>query len=284
MAVPFDPQLLAVTGAAVPVLEGVMQSTSTGAAHYSLSATGSLVYLQGGVQSVQSRLVWVSRNGAEQPLPPPARAYLGPRLSPDGRRVAVDIQEPESQIWLYDLSRETLTRLTFEGNNNLAPLWSPDGKRIAFISSKDGPQNIFWQLADGSGGLERLTTSDYTHVPMSWSPDGQLLSYTEVNPTTGYDLWVVRVGQRALDRSLRRAQGKSARRSRSSERHSTKASHGFPPTGAGWPIFRTNQAAMRFTCSPIRGPAGSGKSRRRAAGSRCGTETGVSCSTVAVTR
>jgi hypothetical protein len=194
MAVPFDPQLLAVTGAAVPVLEGAMQSTSTGAAQYSLSNTGSLVYVPGGVQSVQSRLVWVSRNGAEQPLSPPARAYLGPRLSPDGRRVAVDIQEPESQIWLYDLSRETLTRLTFEGNNNLAPLWSPDGKRIAFISSKDGPQNIFWQLADGSGGLERLTTSDYTHVPMSWSPDGQLLSYTEVNPTTGYDLWVLRVG------------------------------------------------------------------------------------------
>jgi Tol biopolymer transport system component len=171
-----------------------MQSTSSGAAQYSFSATGSLVYVPGGVQSVQSRLVWVSRTGAEQPLAAPAHAYLGPRLSPDGRRVAVTIQEQESQIWLYDLSRQTLTRLTFEGKNNLAPAWTPDGKRIAFISSKEGPQNIFWQLADGSGGLERLTTSDYTHVPMSWSPDGQSLTFTEVNPTTGYDLWVLRVG------------------------------------------------------------------------------------------
>ena len=121
MAVPFDPQRLTATGAAVPVVEGVLQSAVTGAAQYSISATGSLVYVPGGVQSAQSRLVWVSRNGAEQPLAAPARAYLDPRLSPDGRRVAVDIEEQETQIWLYDLSRDTLTRLTFEGNsNNLA--------------------------------------------------------------------------------------------------------------------------------------------------------------------
>ena len=119
MAVPFDPQRLAVTGAAVPVVEGVLQSTSTGAAQYSFSATGSLVYVPGGVQATQRRLVWVSRNGAEQPLAAPAHAYQFPRLSPDGRRVAVGIAEQqETQIWLYDLSRETLTRLTFEGNAN----------------------------------------------------------------------------------------------------------------------------------------------------------------------
>ena len=75
MAVPFDPQRLAVTGAAVPVVEGVLQSTVSGAAQYSFSATGSLVYVPGGVQSTQRRLVWVSRNGAEQPLAAPAHAY-----------------------------------------------------------------------------------------------------------------------------------------------------------------------------------------------------------------
>ena len=118
MAVPFDPQRLTVTGAAVPVVEGVLQSPVSGAAQYSISATGSLVYVPGGVQAAQRRLVWVSRNGAEQPLAAPAHAYLHPRLSPDGRRVAVAITEQETQIWLYDLSRETLTRLTFEGNAN----------------------------------------------------------------------------------------------------------------------------------------------------------------------
>ncbi len=116
----------------------------------------------GGFQAAQSRLVWVSRNGAEQPLAAPPHAYRFPHLSPDGRRVAVAIIEQESQIWLYDLSRETFTRFTFEGNQNYNPVWTPDGKRIAFESNKEGPLNIFWQLADGSGGLERLTTSQYT--------------------------------------------------------------------------------------------------------------------------
>src|SRR4029077_20632013 len=195
MAVQFDPQRLAITGTAVPVVGGVLQSPVSGAAQYSFSATGSLVYVPGGVQSNQSKLVWVSRNGAEQPLAAPARAYRGPRLSPDGHQVAVAIQEQESQVWLYDLSRETLTRLTFGGNVNNNPSWTPDGKRIAFESNKEGTLNIFWQLADGTGGLERLTTSEYVQVPHSWAPDGQLLAYAEATSTTGYDIWMLRMGE-----------------------------------------------------------------------------------------
>jgi len=193
MAVPFDRQQLAATGAAVPVVEGVLQSTFSEAAQYSVSATGSLVYVPGSVQSEQSKLVWVSRNGVEQRLAAPAHLYVFPRLSSDGRRVAVEVGE-ESQVWLYDLSRETLTRFTFEGNTNANPTWTPDGKRIAFNSNREGTGNIFWQLADGSGGLERLATSESTRVPMSWSPDGQLLAFIEANPTTGFDIWVLRMG------------------------------------------------------------------------------------------
>jgi len=202
MAVPFDPQRLAVMGAVVPVVEGVLQS-SYGAAQYNFSATGSLVYVPGGVQAAELRLVWVNRNGAEQPLAAPARPYIYPRLSPDGRRVAVAIQEQKAQLWLYDLSRETLTRLTFEGNFSNYPAWTPEGKRIAFQSNKEGPGNIFWQLADGSGGLERLTTSEYTHYPMSSSPDGQLLAFTELNPATGYDIWTLRLSDRKAQPFLR---------------------------------------------------------------------------------
>jgi Tol biopolymer transport system component len=138
--------------------------------------------------------VWVSRDGAEQSVAAPARAYMFPRLSPDGRRVAVTITEQENQIWLYDLSRETLTRSTFEGTQNYNPLWTPDGKRIAFESNRAGPINIFWQLADGSGGFERLTTSEYLNAPMSWSPDGRLLNFIGIDPTTGVDIWVLRMG------------------------------------------------------------------------------------------
>jgi Tol biopolymer transport system component len=181
-------------GAAVPVVEGVLQSPSSGAAQYGFSATGSLVYVPGGIQSAQLRLVWISRNGAEQPVAAPAHAYLAPRLSPDGRRVAVGITESQSHIWLYDLSRDTLTRFTFEGNSNQYPAWTPDGKRIAFQSNKEGVLNLFRQMADGSGSLERLTTSDNTQTANSWSPDGQLLAFHEIDPATQRDIWVLRMG------------------------------------------------------------------------------------------
>jgi Tol biopolymer transport system component len=202
LAVPFDPQRLEVTGTAVIVVEGVSQSPA-GAAQYDISATGSLVYAAGGVQSGQSRPVWVKRDGAEQPLTAPARVYISPRLSSNGQRIAVGIQEQGTRVWLYDLSRETPTRLTFEGETNSAPVWTPDGKRIAFQSNREGQFNLFLQLSDGSGGLERLTTSEDLQAPSSWSPDGQLLAFIGGTPATGADIWVLRVGDRSAQPFLR---------------------------------------------------------------------------------
>jgi eukaryotic-like serine/threonine-protein kinase len=242
MAVPFDPQRLAARGAAVPVVEGVLQSAFTGAAQYGFSATGSLVYVPGGIQGFQSRLVWVSRNGAEQHLAAPAHAYMSPRLSPDGRRVAVGIIAQETQVWLYDLSRDTLTRLTFEGNVNQYPAWTPDGKRIAFSSNKEGPQNLFWQLADGSGELEQLTTSEYSHYPHSWSPDGQLLAFMEVNPATGQDIWVLRLGDRKAQPFLRTAFSEGAPR--------------FSPDGR-WLAYASDESGrFEIYVQPYPGPGG----------------------------
>jgi Tol biopolymer transport system component len=192
MAVPFDPQRLKVTGTAIPVVEGVLQGPLIGAAQYSFSATGSLVYVPGGDQATQRRLVWVNRNGAAQPVAAPARSYRTPRLSPDGRHVAVTIEQPEPQIWLFDLARETLTRFTLEGYTNQNPLWIPDGKRIGFMSSRNNG-SLSWQLADSSGGLEELATDGYG-APSSWSPDGQLLLSDNSNPVTGYDIYVLRLG------------------------------------------------------------------------------------------
>jgi serine/threonine-protein kinase len=199
MAVPFEPERLEIRGSAVPVVEGVAHATD-GAAQYSISSNGSLVYVSGGVTSVQRKLEWVSRKGTEQVLGAPAQTYGYPRLSPDGRRVAL---ETEDQIWLYDLARDTLTRFTFEGTNNQSPVWTPDGKRIAFYSNKDGPANIWWQLADGSGGLERLTTNPHAQIPRSWSPDGQLLAFHENDPTTKKDIWVLRLSDHKTEPFLR---------------------------------------------------------------------------------
>src|SRR5439155_24322496 len=173
MAAPFDVKRLEVKGPAVPVVEGVLESLNTGNAQYAISAgTGSLAYVSGGVQGAQNKLVWVSRNGMEQPVAAPARSYVFPRLSPDGKRVAASISEQETQVWTYDLGREALTRLTFEGTQNFNPQWTPDGKRIAFYSNRAGPINLFWQLTDGSGGTERLTRSECLNSPSSFSPDG----------------------------------------------------------------------------------------------------------------
>jgi len=194
-AASFDPRRLRITGPAVPVLEGVLQSN--GNTQYSISASGSLVYIPGGTQADTRRLVWVSRNGTEQALGAPPHAYSYPRISPDGRRLALTVAEEQgAQIWLYDTERDTLTRLTFGGILNQVVTWTLDGKRIVFGSNKEGPQNIFWQSADGSGGMERLTTGGYSQTPRSFSPDGQLLAFIEVNPTTGYDIGVLRLSDR----------------------------------------------------------------------------------------
>jgi Tol biopolymer transport system component/predicted Ser/Thr protein kinase len=194
MAVPFDPRRLQIQGTPVPVVEGVTFSSTYGSSQYSISDTGSLVYVSRGSQGTQRKMVWVSRNGVEQPLPAPAQDYRDVVLSPDGQRVAAEI---DNQIWLYDLARDTLTRFTFEGTQNLNPVWTPDGKRIAFRSNKEGgPANIFWQRADGSGGLERLSTYENLQVPRSWSPDGQFLAFHEGSPKTGRDIWVLRMSDR----------------------------------------------------------------------------------------
>ncbi len=195
-ALPFDLRTLAVTGKPFAMMEGVLQSTRDGDAQYSLSTTGTLVYVQGTPQSNQVKFVMVSRNGAEQTLPAPAHFYQGPRFSPDGKRVAVGIADKDRQIWLYDLSRDTLTRFTFQGDINSAPFWTPDGKRIVFNSNKDGPRNLYWQLSDGSGGLERLTTSNEIQLPGALAPDGKLLAFSVVNPKTGYDIWVMGLSDR----------------------------------------------------------------------------------------
>ena len=192
-AAPFDLDTLRITRDPKPVMQGILQ-TNTGFPYYSFSDTGTLVYVSGAAQAPRN-LVWVTRNGTEQPLPAPPREYDWPRLAPDGRRIAVEVS---GQTWIYDTSRETVTRLTFAGAQNDGPVWTPDGTRVAVRSTREGsPGGIFWQMADGSGGDERLSTAvQVSDLPMSFSPDGQLLAFGRPDPKTQRDIWVLSVKDR----------------------------------------------------------------------------------------
>jgi Tol biopolymer transport system component len=147
--------------------------------------------------SATTHLVWVDRAGKEQPLAAPPHGYAYPRLSPDGQRIGVQISETATDVWLYDLARDALSRATFGGTRNSVPVWSPDGKHLLFQSNRAGAvSNIFWQTADGSGTAERLTTSQFQDVPQSWSPDGRTIAFTEATSETGTDIWTLRLNDR----------------------------------------------------------------------------------------
>jgi eukaryotic-like serine/threonine-protein kinase len=195
LAVAFDLKRLEVTGPPVSVLEDVRMFPGTGAVDFSASAEGSLAYVPGGARVGNRTLVWVDREGASQPLSAPPRAYTDPRLSPDGQRVAFGIQGTNSGVWLYELARGTLTR-SIESGDNTFPIWTPDGKHLTFTSrsTPTGSLNLYWISVDGSGAAESLAMSENAQVPGSWSPDGQVLAFSEENPTTGWDIWVLRLG------------------------------------------------------------------------------------------
>jgi serine/threonine-protein kinase len=210
MAVPFNSKRLELAGSPAPVADGVRESTM-GAAQYALSASGTLVYVAGGVAGSLSRLAWVDRAGKEQLLAAPAHGYSNPRLSPDGLRIAVTIFEPAPDVWTYDMARDALSHATF-GGTNIGPAWSPDGRRFAFSSGRLGHQILFWQPADGSGAAERLTTSRFNHSAGSFSPDGQTLAFVEVTPETGYDIWTLGLGDRKAQPFLKTQSNETAPR------------------------------------------------------------------------
>jgi len=186
MAVAFDPASQEIMGRPVAILEGVSQFPDA-AVDYSFSSDGTLVYVPARPDA-ENTLVWVDQEGNTQPLTEIRRVFHSPRLSPDGRRVAVTIGGPNGNIWIYDIARETLTPLTFEGFNHI-PVWTLDGKRLTFNSSRGGPMNIFWMLADGSGEAEQLSTGLENQIPSSWSPDGVLAYIQGVG--TDWDIWVL---------------------------------------------------------------------------------------------
>ena len=149
----------------------------------------------GGAGAAPARtLVWVDRQGREEAIKAaPARAYLYPRLSPDGTRVALEIRDQENDIWVWSLARETLTRVTSDPGIDQAPVWMPDGLRLVF-SLRLGMVRVgslFWQAADGTGTAERLTESPNYQRPSAVSPDGMRVLFWEAARKTATDVMML---------------------------------------------------------------------------------------------
>jgi eukaryotic-like serine/threonine-protein kinase len=193
-AVAFDIGRLEVVGTSKPVLEGVV-TTARGSADVALAANGSLVYVPGRAGGGgQQTVVSVDRQGRASPLPGlPLDSYRDVRVSPDEARLALATQD---DVWIYDFTRATLSRLTTDPARHGSPLWTPDGQRIVFTSFRAGYPELFWRPADGTGSDERFLTrgKDLTDLRANgWSADGTQLLFTEVSETSA-------IGRIAIER------------------------------------------------------------------------------------
>jgi len=196
MAVPFDLSQSKVTGGSVAIVSGVMQvvrirsGTSTNLfPQVSFSTSGTMAYIPASPRPRQSALVWVNRQGVEQPAGSSGGAYYQPRIAPDGRRVAVTVGgEDHDDVWLYDLERETWSRITSGGNNGF-PVWTPDGRRLTYVSDKTGRESIFWKSLDGTGAEERLVATDRPSFPFAWTRGGVLI-FVRSDARTLQDVWL----------------------------------------------------------------------------------------------
>jgi serine/threonine-protein kinase len=194
----FDAGRRAVEGGPVPIVEGVRRSSNgfTDAAQYAVSATGTLVTIPGtAIEQPETVLALVDRNGNVTPLDVPRAQYRSPRVSPDGKRVAVEVVDAArgGQIWIYDLAGDSAIRRLTQTGNNTRPIWTPDSSSVTFGSERDGGWGIYAQPADGSRLAERLTTAEAgrRHLPDSWSPDGQTLAYTDAAlDNAEWDAWL----------------------------------------------------------------------------------------------
>jgi Tol biopolymer transport system component len=192
-AMPFDLATLSATGPAVPAVEGVRANAGTAAAHFSVSDSGTLAYIPGEGPESNAPIVWLNRDGKVEPLRATPVNWNNIQFAPDGRRVAFDVRGPQTDVWTYDWQRQTPMQLTFAAADDSNPIWSPDGRDIAFASRRAGVANVYVQHADGTGDAVRLTTSQSTtQVPSSWHASGKFIAFTETqSASTGQDLMIL---------------------------------------------------------------------------------------------
>ena len=184
-------------------------------------------------------MIWFDRSGANLGIAAGPAEYTNPQLSPDGARLAVGIRDPVSKtrdVWIFDLSRGSKSKLTFEPKDDTNPTWSPDGSRIAFSSDRRGHRDLYVKSSSGSSDDELLLASDTDKNVEAWSPDGRTLMYN----TGVHELWTWSFDRRKAQLFF---QGK------------LQAYNGsFSPDGKWWRMRRTKRDALRSISGRLRSP------------------------------
>jgi len=188
-AVPFDLKTLSVEGTPTPVLDEVYTSDVTGSAQYALDPQGDLVYVPTVSDFWDFKLFWLGRSGDTAALEVDQPRGYDAALSPDGTRFAAAVAAANDKIWVYDLQRNTTSRLTNTPGNDRDPVWSPDGTRVSFQNDRSGSRDLYLIAVDGGGPAEKLLTSASDDFPTDWSPDGERLIFTRVKTDGDIDIW-----------------------------------------------------------------------------------------------
>lgn len=193
-AAAFDLRRLELTGPAASVVDDMAYSLISGTAQYSVSDTGMLAYRR--ARYANRMIQWMDFSGQLQPIRTVSAEYQELRLSPDGTRALMVIDDgPQSDVWVYDPATDRMSRLTFHSDNDWAAIWSPDGRSVAYGSWRAdvGTFNLFVHRADGAGEPQRLTTSRNQQLPVKWHPSGRSILFSEERRGTGSDLLLLPV-------------------------------------------------------------------------------------------
>jgi serine/threonine-protein kinase len=193
-AVPFDLESMQISGAPFTVVDDVVTSDGWGEAQYTVSKSGKLAYVPGGPEIYRYDVYWLDREGHVEVVPLPPAEYFKVSFSPEGRRLVLSSLGANANIWVYEIERRTMTRLTTEGDN-VNPLWMRNGNYVTYNAAWPGPHSLWRVAVDGSGSPELVHEFEQPGFTGSWSVGDEQLLFTSNRPGTGLDLWLLTPGE-----------------------------------------------------------------------------------------